>query len=111
MEAPDTREPWCELAMMMYRQSRWEECFAYAMRALRITNRELVYTCDPEVWGHQPHDLASISAYRLGLKELALEQALVAAEKTPHDLRLQQNVEYIRASLAEPPPDLEERSA
>jgi hypothetical protein len=108
MEAPDTREPWCELAMMMYRHSRWEECFAYAMRALRITNRELVYTCDPAVWEHQPHDLASISAYRLGLKELALEQALLAVEKTPHDLRLQQNVEYIRASLAEAPPDLEE---
>lgn len=108
MEAPNTREPWCELAMLMYRQSRWEECFAYAMRALRIQNRELVYTCDPTVWGDQPHDLASISAYRLGMKELALEQAKLALEKTPGDLRLKRNVEYIQASLTEAPPDPEE---
>jgi len=63
-EAPNTREPWCELAMLMYRQSRWEECYAYAMRALRITNREMVYTGDPAVWGAQAHDLASISAWQ-----------------------------------------------
>ena len=41
-EAPNTREPWCELAKLMYLQNRWEESFAYAMRALRITDRAMV---------------------------------------------------------------------
>ena len=93
-EAPNTREPWCELAKLMYMQHRWAECFAYSMRALQIVNREQVYTCDPEVWGHWPHDLAAISAYWLGLKDVAVQQGILALEKSPHDLRLQNNVRY-----------------
>ena len=99
-EAPNTREPWCELAMLMYRQSRWEECFAYSMRTLRITDREKVYTCDPEVWGYKAHDLASISAYHLGLLSIALEQAKKASEMSPDDLRLSGNVVYIQDKIS-----------
>jgi glycosyltransferase involved in cell wall biosynthesis len=98
-EAPNTREPWCELAMLMYRQNRWEECFAYAMRALRITDRAMVYTCDPAVWGAQPHDLASIAAWHLGLNKIALTQANLALEKEPDDLRLQENLKYIQGTF------------
>jgi glycosyltransferase involved in cell wall biosynthesis len=101
-EAPNTREPWCELAMLMYRQGRWEECFAFAMRALKIVNRDLVYTCDPEVWGHWPHDLASISAWQIGMHQVALEQAKLAVEKTPNDLRLVGNLRYIEDQMANP---------
>ena len=101
-EASNTREPWCELAMLMYRQHRWAECFAYAMRALQITNRLMVYTVDPEVWGAQPHDLASIAAWHLGLKTVSIEQAELAVEKTPQDRRLQQNLKFVRGELEEP---------
>ena len=94
-EAPNTREPWCELAMLMYRQSRWEECFAFSMRALRIVHKELVYTCDPAVWGHWAHDLASVSAWRLGLKDVAVKQARIALEKSPNDTRLQANLAFL----------------
>lgn len=95
-EAPDTREPWAELAMLMYRQSRWEECFAYSIRTLRIKDRNLVYTCDPSVWGYWAHDLASISAWNLGLKEIALEQAKLALEHSPNDPRLKGNLDVIQ---------------
>ncbi len=98
-EAPNTREPWCEIAMLMYRQQRWEECFAAAMRALRITDRQMVYTVDPQVWGHQPHDLASIAAWNIGLKEIALEQAKLALEASPYDNRLATNLSLIEQSL------------
>jgi tetratricopeptide (TPR) repeat protein len=101
-EAPNTREPWCELAMLMYRQHRWAECFAYAMRALQITNRLMVYTVDPEVWGAQPHDLASIAAWHLGLKTVSIEQAQIAVENAPGDQRLQQNLRFVRGELEEP---------
>jgi hypothetical protein len=99
-EAPNTREPWCELAMLMYRHSRWAECFAYSMKALEITNRELVYTCDPAVWGHWPHDLASIAAWHLGLKQIALEQARWAVGLSPNDDRLKGNLEAIEKDLS-----------
>lgn len=98
-EAPNTREPWCDLAMLMYRQHRWEECFAFSMRALRIKHKELVYTCDPAVWGHCPHDLASISAWHLGLKDLAIEQAKICVELSPDDERLKANLEFCLKEL------------
>ena len=93
-EAPNTREPWCELSLLCYRQSRWEECFAYATRALRITNREAVYTCDPLVWGYQAHDLAAIAAWKLGMKEIAIKQGQIAVDLEPGDERLAQNLRH-----------------
>ena len=99
-EAPNTREPWCGLAMLMYMQHRWEECFAFAMRALKIKDRELVYTCDPAVWGAQAHDLASIAAWHLGLKEISREQAKIAVEKEPQDQRLWNNLRWIEDAIS-----------
>ena len=96
-EAPNTREPWCELAMLMYRQQRWEECFAYAMRALKITDRLAVYTCDPVVWGAQPHDLASIAAWHLGLYGPSCTHAKIACELEPDNERLRANLAFVTA--------------
>lgn len=98
-EAPNTREPWCELALLYYRQQRWPECYAAANRALQITNRLMVYTVDPAVWGAQPHDLASISAWHMGLKEVSIEQAKIAVEKEPNDVRLQTNLRFVMGDL------------
>lgn len=98
-EALHAREPWCELAMLMYKMSRWTECYAYAMRALDIKDRQLVYTCDPAAWGYWAHDLASISAWRIGLKDVALEQAKLAVNASPNDPRLQSNLEWIEKEL------------
>lgn len=98
-EAPNTREPWCELAMLLYRQQKWPECFAASMRALQVTDMQKVYTCDPAVWGHWPHDLASISAWQLGMHSVALHQARLACEKSPNDQRLQSNLELIQSYL------------
>jgi glycosyltransferase involved in cell wall biosynthesis len=100
IEAPNTREPWCQLAMLMYRQSRWGECYVYAMKALAITNRELVYTCDPEVWGHWAHDLAAISAWHLGMEDVALEQAAIALKLSPADERLKTNLSFMEKAAA-----------
>ena len=97
-EAPDTREPWCELAMLEYRQGNWRASYDAAMRALQVNNRELVYTVDPAVWGSQPHDLASIAAWNLGLKGIALEQAKLAVKKDPEDERLRANLILFNAS-------------
>ena len=96
-EAPDTREPWCELAMLAYRECRWEECFAFSMRALRIKDRLKVYTCDPAVWGYQPHDLASISAWHLGMNEICIEQAKIAVDLEPENDRLRANLDFVTA--------------
>lgn len=99
-EAPDTREPWHDLALCCYRTSRWPECLGAALSCLAITNREKLYTVDPQVWGAAPHDLASIAAWNLGLYPLALEHARKAVELDPNDLRLRQNLEFCESKAA-----------
>jgi glycosyltransferase involved in cell wall biosynthesis len=98
-EAPNTREPWYELAMLMYRLHRWEECFAFSRRCLNIVDRALVYTCDPTVWSAAPHDLLAISAHWLGFKDLAIEEGRKAVELDPHDPRLAENLKWYEGSV------------
>lgn len=95
-EAPNTREPWVDVAMAAYRRNDWIECYGAAMKALAITDRQLVYTCDPAVWGAKPHDLAAIAAYNLGISQKAIEQGELAVAAEPNDTRLAANLEHYK---------------
>ncbi len=99
IEAPYTREPWCEIAKLAYQRHQWAECYGAAMSALAITDREFVYTVDPEVWGALPHDYASIAAWNLGLKEVAIIQAQNALLKDPENDRLLSNLEMMKNAV------------
>ena len=99
IEAPYTREPWCEIAKLAYQRHQWAECYGAAMSALAITDREFVYTVDPEVWGALPHDYASIAAWNLGLKEVAIIQAENALLKDPENDRLLSNLEMMKNAV------------
>jgi len=99
-EAPFTREPWMALANMFHAQGRWADCYAAALRALQITQREHVYTCEPESWGALPHDLASIGAWHLGLKREALHHVQEALVFAPDNLRLQGNAKLFEDSIS-----------
>ena len=98
-EAPHTREPWAEHALNCYMTQRWAECYGASMTCLSITNRELVYTIDPEVWGSQPHDYAAIAAWNLKMYDLAKKHAIDAVELNPTDARLKSNLEAISAHM------------
>ena len=94
-EAPNTREVWCELAMLAYRRSNWAECFSAASNCVAIKDKELVYTMEPSVWGAKPHDLMAIAAHHLGLKDIAIEQGRAAVVKDDTgDQRLLKNLEH-----------------
>jgi len=90
-----TREPWVDLSMATYRRELWSESYAAALSALAITDKQAVYTMDPEVWTEKPYDLASIAAWRLGLKEQAIEFCKKALEFKPNDTRLLSNLEQM----------------
>ena len=77
------------------------ECFSCAMRALRIVDRQMVYTCDPAVWGHWAHDLAAIAAWNMGMKDIAREQAERALALSPDDVRLAANLHFMRGDQEE----------
>ena len=95
-EDPTVREPWCDLALACSNRQLWEESYGAAKSALRITEKELVYTVDQSNWEAKPHDLAAIAAYHLGLKEEALKQGKLALEFEPTNERLIKNLEFYK---------------
>lgn len=95
-EAPNTCEPWVDLSEAAYRQLDWMDCYAAAKKALSIKDKELVYTCDPAVWGAKPHDLLALAAHHLGLRSEAIEHGTIAVQMAPQDPRLAANLEFYK---------------
>lgn len=93
-EAPNTREPWVELADLARRTDQWQLSYDCATRALTIEDKALVYTMDPSVWGAKPHDLLALAAHNIGLRDEAVEHGALAAQLAPHDPRLKSNLEF-----------------
>ena len=94
--APNTREPWHDLAMAQYMKSNWAECLQAAEAGLAIKTKELVYTCDPRVWEEPLPDLASIAAWNLGQTEKALDYCDIAAKIAPSDVRIANNLKMMQ---------------
>lgn len=99
-EAPDRREPWVDLAQFYYDQKRWEQSFAACSRALSIHTKPLEYLCEAEAWGSLPHDLASIAAWNMGLKNISRIESERALALNPADIRLRANTSLVYALSA-----------
>lgn len=93
-EAPNTREPWVELANIARKTEQWQLSYDCAKQALTIKDKALVYTMDPSVWGAKPHDLLALAAYHLGKQDEAVEHGTLAVELGPNDERLKRNLEF-----------------
>jgi glycosyltransferase involved in cell wall biosynthesis len=90
-EAPDRREPWNDLAFYYYEVGNWSGALFATQKALAIKERPMEYLCEPEAWGAQPHDIAGIAAWNLGLKKQALNHTLDAIRIEPYDERIRNN--------------------
>lgn len=100
-EFDKTREPWLELARAAYSAKDWNLCFYAARKTLDITQRVYSYMSDGNSWSSEPHDLAAISAYYLGLHKEAHDQGVKAVELSPEDERLKLNLDFYSKALAE----------
>ena len=99
-EVPTHREPLVALSLHYYEKSEWKQCYDYAKKALAITRNPMDYTCTPEAWGWQPHDLLSLSAWNLKLYPESLAHAKLALSYASHDERLKNNVKLIENFVA-----------
>lgn len=99
-EAPNTREPWVELADLARKTEQWKLSYDCAKQALTIKDKALVYTMDPSVWGAKPHDLLALAAYHLGKHDEAVEHGALAVELEPGDDRLKRNLEFYSVDKA-----------
>lgn len=99
-EAPNTREPWVELADLARRTEQWQLAYDCAKQALSIKDKALVYTMDPTVWGAKPHDLLALAAHYLSNSGEAVRHGQIACELEPGDERLKRNLEFYSVKKA-----------
>jgi tetratricopeptide (TPR) repeat protein len=96
-EDPGLRENWLELAQVYYEAQDWASGYFACTKALAIAERPRHYQSQGYAWGERAHDLASVCAYYLGLKDQAANHLLQALAWSPEDPRLQANARYILA--------------
>ncbi len=102
-EAPHLREPYVDLALLLYEQEQWEGVLYFTSCALAIRERPRTYICEAESWGSLPYDLRSIAFYHTKRKGQALEAARSALELEPGNQRLQGNVRLLEQETAGQP--------
>jgi glycosyltransferase involved in cell wall biosynthesis len=92
------REPLCDLAEFYSFSYQWDRCRFYALESLKIQDRQLLYTVDPDAWGYKPYDLLALSEYYLGNYKEAVEYGIRAAELSPQQ-RLKDNLNFYMGAI------------
>lgn len=98
-EAPHLREPYTDLALMLYQQEEWEGVLYFTACALAITHRPRSYICEAAAWGSMPYDLRSIAFYHTGAYREAAEAARQALALEPGSERLKRNLELMEQAV------------
>lgn len=99
-EAPYLREPYMDLAYLLYQEQAWDGVLYFTGCALAIVHRPRTYICEAAPWGSLPHDLRALAFYHTGRLEQALASARQALALEPGNERLQNNVTFLEAAWA-----------
>ena len=94
-QAPHLREPYTDLALLLYEDGQWEGVLYFTGCALAITRRPRTYICEAAAWGSLPHDLRAIALFQTGRLEEALAEAREALALEPGNQRLADNVSLL----------------
>ena len=94
-EAPHLREPYVDLALLLYEEKNWDGVLYFTSCALSITQRPRTYICEAAPWGSLPHDLRAIAFYQTQRLPEALEEAQKALALEPQNPRLAGNVSLL----------------
>lgn len=98
-EAPHLREPYVDLALLLYGEKDWEGVLYFTKCALQIQSRPRTYICEASSWGSLPHDLRAMALYYTDRREEALSEAQKALSLEQENPRLQKNVQLIEKNL------------
>ena len=94
-EAPHLREPYVDLALLLYEEKNWDGVLYFTSCALSITQRPRTYICEAAPWGSLPHDLRAIAFSQTQRLPEALEEAQKALALEPQNPRLAGNVSLL----------------
>lgn len=95
-QAPHLREPYMDLAQLLYDDQNWDGVLYFTGCALSITQRPRTYICEAAAWSSLPHDLRTIALFRTGRIRESLEEARRALAMEPESPRFQGNVELLQ---------------
>lgn len=98
-QAPHLREPYVELAHLLYEEKAWDGVLYFTSCALKIVQRPRTYICEAAPWGSLPYDLRAIAFYRTGRVPQALAAARQALTYEPGNTRLQENVALLEQEV------------
>ena len=98
-EYPTGAEVWTDLAKFYHEKLDWKGMYFAAKRALECQLYKGLYLTEPDAYGWWPHDLAALSAYRLGMFKEALHHGQVACDLNPEDERLKANLIWYKKAL------------
>lgn len=98
-EAPYLREPYMDLANLLYEEKEWYGVLYFAQSAIKIKERPRTYICEAGAWGSSPYDLLSLGYYFTGDYEKALESVNKALDFSPSDERLLSNKKIMETAV------------
>ncbi len=99
LEAPNTREPWVELAFLDYQEGNDQAVLDALEEALKIPEKNPHYINEQFCWDGTIEDLMSIAYSRLGDFEKALYYIDEAIKKNPDEARLQENKKWMEEQI------------
>lgn len=98
-EAPDTREPYMEMAFIASLAKDWETVRYFCIKALSIEKQPTGYLGDPNAWSDLPHELLAAACGNLGRIMEGYSHAKRAAEMNPAEPRTIGNLEWYEHAL------------
>ncbi len=100
LEAPYLRDSYIEYALLCYQQNKYDELFTSIGKALQIRVQAKTYINEVFSWDHTPYDLLAIAYFSCEEYELAYTACKKALKISPHEKRLQTNLELIQKKLS-----------
>ncbi len=97
-EAPYLREPYMDCAYLLYRLGEWNGVIYFITEALKIAHRPTSYICEAAAWSRDPYATLSIAYYHIGDGKQALEMCKKAAEMSPGDERIKNNLIFFESN-------------
>ncbi len=89
-------EPWLALARASHWLEDWPAAYWGATRAMAAANQSAPQLGGRGSLGAEPHDVAALSAFYMGLHQVAVAHGEAALALSPHDERLQSNLLFYR---------------
>lgn len=92
LESPSEPEAYLTFARQAYELDDWVGALFYARQAVACPATSQTHASDPAAYSHEPADIGSAAAWRLGMHREALMLARMAFAKCSSDRRLAANV-------------------